>query len=143
MNADLLAQGSSAFYMRGTTGERVPTTVVGLSSFLECVAISYERSRCTQYYHDCPVARPTFPIVRADSLDSDRGPSPPPPVDVGGAAPTAPGVDAGVEWSVLRPSTLRRRRYCHKMATIMRCLCWAVPQRVIITTALLSENVVQ
>jgi hypothetical protein len=30
MNADLLAPGSSVFYLRGTTGERVPATVVGL-----------------------------------------------------------------------------------------------------------------
>ena len=40
INADLLAPGSSVFYLRGTTGERVPATVVGLSSFPECVAIS-------------------------------------------------------------------------------------------------------
>ena len=74
MNADLLAPGSSVFYLRGTTGERVPATVVGLSSFPECVAISYEHSRHTQYYRDCPVAHLTFPIVRADSPDSDYGP---------------------------------------------------------------------
>ena len=36
----------------------------------------------------------TFPIVRADSPDSDCGPSPQPTADVGGAAPAAPGVDA-------------------------------------------------
>ena len=35
-----------------------------------------------------------FPIVRADSPDSDRGLSPPPTADVGSAAPAAPGVDA-------------------------------------------------
>ena len=77
--------------MRGTTGERVPATatVVSLSSFLECVAISYERSRHIQYYHDCPMACLTFPIVRADFLDSNRGVSPPPTADVGGAAPVA------------------------------------------------------
>ena len=40
INADLLAPGSSVFYLRGTTGERVPATVAGLSSFPECVAIS-------------------------------------------------------------------------------------------------------
>ena len=45
--------------------------------------------------------------------------------------------------SVLRPSTLRRRRHCRKMATMMRCLCWIVPQRVIMTMALLREKVVQ
>ena len=94
MNADLLAPGSSVFYLRGTTGERVPATVVGLSSFPECVAISYERSGHTQYYRDCPVARLTLSIVGADSPDSDRGPSPPPTADVGGAAPAAPGDDA-------------------------------------------------
>ena len=71
MNADLLAPGSSVFYLRGTTGERVPATVVGLSSFPECVAINYERSGHTQYYCNCPVARLTFPIVRVDSPDSD------------------------------------------------------------------------
>ena len=42
MNADLLAAGSNVFYLRGTTGEHVPATVVGLSSFPECVAISYD-----------------------------------------------------------------------------------------------------
>ena len=40
------------------------------------------------------MARLTFPIVRADSPDSDLGPSPPPTTDVGGAAPATPGVDA-------------------------------------------------
>ena len=40
INADLLAPGSSVFYLRGTRGERVPSTVVGLLSFPECVAIS-------------------------------------------------------------------------------------------------------
>ena len=65
MNADLLAPGTSVFYLRGATGERVPTTVVGLSSFLECVTISYEHRGHKQYYHNCPVERLTFPIVRA------------------------------------------------------------------------------
>ena len=51
MNADLLAPSSSVFYPRDTTGERVP--VVGLSSFPECVTISYERSGHTQLYRDC------------------------------------------------------------------------------------------
>ena len=37
MNADLLVPGSSVCYLRGTTGECVPATVVGLSSFPECV----------------------------------------------------------------------------------------------------------
>ena len=78
MNVDLLAPGSTVFYLSGTTWERVPATIVGLSSFPECVAISYERSGHTRYYRDCPVARLTFPIVRADSPDSDRGLSPPP-----------------------------------------------------------------
>ena len=91
MNADLLAPGSSVFYLRGTTGKCVPATVVGPSSFPESVAISYERSGHTQHYRDCPVARLTLPIFRADSPDSDRGPSPPATADVGGAAP---GVDA-------------------------------------------------
>ena len=44
--------------------------------------------------------------------------------------------------SVLRPSTLRRRRHCRKMATMMRCVCWTVPRRVIMRTALLAEKVV-
>ena len=83
MNVDLLAPGSSVFYLRGTTGKVVPTTVVGLSSFPECVANSYERSGHAQYYRDCPMVRLTFPTVRADSPDSDRGPSPPPTADVG------------------------------------------------------------
>ena len=78
MNADLLAPGSKVFYLRGTTGERVPATVVGLSSFPECVAISYERSGHTQLYKDCPVERLTFPIERAESPASEGSPSPPP-----------------------------------------------------------------
>ena len=41
MNADLLVSRSSVFYLRGTPGEHVLATVVGLSSFLECVAIGY------------------------------------------------------------------------------------------------------
>ena len=44
MNADLLASSSNVFYLRGISGERVPATIVGLSSFPECVAISYECS---------------------------------------------------------------------------------------------------
>ena len=35
INADLLAPSIIAFYLRGTTGERVPATVVGLSSLLQ------------------------------------------------------------------------------------------------------------
>ena len=54
MNVDILAPGTKVFYLRGTTGERVAATVVGLSSFPECVAISYERSGHTQLYKDCP-----------------------------------------------------------------------------------------
>ena len=37
MNADLLVPGSNVFYLRGTTRQRVPAIVVGLSSFPECV----------------------------------------------------------------------------------------------------------
>ena len=44
MNADLLAPSSSIFCLRGTTGEHVPATVMGLSFFPECVTISYEHS---------------------------------------------------------------------------------------------------
>ena len=40
----------------------VSFTVVGLSSFLECVAISYERPGHMQYYCDCSVERLTFPL---------------------------------------------------------------------------------
>ena len=66
MNADLLAPGSSVFYLRGTPGERVPATVVGLSSFPECVAISFERSGHTpraptilaRTTHRCPYISP-------------------------------------------------------------------------------------
>ena len=82
----------------------------------------------------------TFPIVRADSPDSDCGPSPPPTADVGGQH--LQHLELTLR-SVLRPSTLRRRRHCRKMATMMRGLCWTVPQRVIMTTALLLEKVVQ
>ena len=78
MNADLLAPGSNVGSLRGTTGECVPATVVGLSSFPECVAISYERSGHTQLYCDCPMERLTFPVVRTGSAASNHGPSPPP-----------------------------------------------------------------
>ena len=47
MNVDLLAPGSNVFYLRGTTGEHVPATVVGLVSFPECVAISCEHASHT------------------------------------------------------------------------------------------------
>ena len=49
MNADLLAPGGNVFYLRGTTGERVPATAVGLSTVPESVAISYERSGHTHF----------------------------------------------------------------------------------------------
>ena len=62
----------------------MPATDVGLSSFPEGVAISYERSGHTQLYHDCPVKRPAFPIVRKESPASERCASPPP------AAPCLP-----------------------------------------------------
>ena len=89
MNADLLAPGSNVFYLRGTTREHVLATIVGLSSFPECVAISYERSGHTQLYRDCPVGRLTFPIVRAESPASERCPSPPPTATVGPGAVAA------------------------------------------------------
>ena len=66
MNADHLAQGSNVFSLGGTTREHVLATVVGPSSFLECVAIIYERSSHTQVNCDCPVERLTFPILRAE-----------------------------------------------------------------------------
>ena len=66
MNADLLAPGSSVFYLRGTTRECVPATVVGLSSLPQCVA-SYESPGHMQFYRDCPVERLTFPIARGVS----------------------------------------------------------------------------
>ena len=64
MSADHLAPGSTVCHLRGTTGKRVPATVVGLLSFPECVAISYKRSDHTQLYCDCPVERLTSPIER-------------------------------------------------------------------------------
>ena len=45
----------------------MPATVVGLLSFLECVAISYEHYDHMQLYCDCPVERLTFPIERMES----------------------------------------------------------------------------
>ena len=78
MKSDLLAPRNNVFYLRGTTGEHLPATVVGLSSFPECVAISYERSGHTQLYRDCPVKRLTFPIVQTESPASERCASPPP-----------------------------------------------------------------
>ena len=69
----------------------MPTTVVGLLSFLECVAISYERSATSaqallQLYCDCPLERLTLPIVPAESPASERCPSPPPTAAVGSGA---------------------------------------------------------
>ena len=46
MNADLWRR-AVIFHLRGT-GERVPATVVGLSSFPKCVAIGYEHLGHTQ-----------------------------------------------------------------------------------------------
>ena len=46
-------------YLRGTKGER---TVVSLLSFLECVAIGYERSGHTQLYRECPVSHFPLPV---------------------------------------------------------------------------------
>ena len=43
MNSELLAPGT-VFYLRGTTNERVPATIVGSSSKADCVAIQYEQS---------------------------------------------------------------------------------------------------
>ena len=43
MNANLLEPGSGVFYLRGATGERMSATIVGLSSFPECVAMGCER----------------------------------------------------------------------------------------------------
>ena len=56
----------------------MPATAVGLSSFPECVAISYERSGHTQLCRDCPMKRLTLPVVRVESPASKRGVSPPP-----------------------------------------------------------------
>ena len=78
MNADLLALGSNVFSLRGTTGECVPATIVGLSSFPDFVAISYEHSGHTELYRDCPVEHLTFPIVRTKSPASKHCVSPPP-----------------------------------------------------------------
>ena len=46
MNSELLALGTGVFYLPGTTNKRVPTTIVGLSSKADCVAIQYEQSMC-------------------------------------------------------------------------------------------------
>ena len=55
MDTDLLAPGNDIFYLGGTTGEHVHAIVVGLSSFPDCVTISYERSGHKQLYLDCPL----------------------------------------------------------------------------------------
>ena len=44
MNAGLLKPGSDVFYLRGT--EFQPVTVVGLSSFPECIAIRHPQMTC-------------------------------------------------------------------------------------------------
>ena len=71
MNSKLLAPGNGVFYLRGTTNERVPTTIVGSLSKADCVAIQYERSGHSQLYADCPLDRLTFPITCAASLVCD------------------------------------------------------------------------
>ena len=50
----------------------VPATVVGLLSFLKCIAIRYERSGRTQLYWDCPVLHLTFPNACMDCCASKR-----------------------------------------------------------------------
>ena len=133
MNADSLALGSHVFYPRGTTGERVPATVVGLLSFPECVAISYEHSSQTRLYYDCPVERLTFPIVRAESLASKCCLSPP------HTAPSGPEHLHPTVRIVLRliASMLRRRMTPNifKLHLSFHKTPWA--------TASLSEKVVQ
>ena len=76
MNADLLSPSSKVFYLRGTTGERVPATVVGLSLFLDCAAISYERSGHTQLYKDCPLEQLTLWIVFLFGIFNNEGEKP-------------------------------------------------------------------
>ena len=71
MNDDLLKPASDVFFLRGTTRESVPTTVVGLSSFPGCIAIRYEHWGHTQLYPDHPVGHLTLPIAHADSPASD------------------------------------------------------------------------
>ena len=44
MKSELLALGTGVFYLRGTTNECVPATIVGSLSKADCVAIQYERS---------------------------------------------------------------------------------------------------
>ena len=86
----------------------MPAASVGLSSFLECVAISYERSGHTQPYRDCPMERLTFPIVRAESPTSESCAFPPPAAPVGSGA-VAGGCKhrfprdevLGVEWTIV------------------------------------------
>ena len=46
MSAQLLAPSTSVFYLRGTTNERVPATIMGSLSKVDCVAIQYEQSMC-------------------------------------------------------------------------------------------------
>ena len=111
MNADLLVPGNSIFYLRGARGECVTATVVGLSSLPVCVAINYEHSRHTQYYRDCFVERLTFPIVRADSPASDRGPSPAPTSDIGSAAPAADAQECAECAETLHISTHEQRHF--------------------------------
>ena len=62
MNAELLASGSGLFYLRGTTNEPVPATIVGSPSKGDCVAIQYERPGHSQLCADCPLDRLTFPF---------------------------------------------------------------------------------
>ena len=62
----------------------MPATVVGLLSFPECVAITYERAGHTQQLCcGCPVEWLTFPIERVESPTSERCLSPPPTTAIG------------------------------------------------------------
>ena len=65
MNAGLLVPGNYVFYLRGTTGERVPAAVVGLSSLLQCVGINHKHSRHMQYHI---LESPMFPRTALSTL---------------------------------------------------------------------------
>ena len=133
MNADLLAPGSNVFYLTGTIGEHVPTTVVGLLSFPKCVIISCERSSHTQLCCDCPVERLTFPIVCTESPTSKRCPSPPPTVAVGSGAVATDVKDC------LRPrASIMRRRMTPNILKLHLSI-----HKTPFPTASLSEKVVQ
>ena len=64
MNADLLVPGSSVFYLRGTTGKRVPATVVGLGIISRMKFLTSLKWNRTQILRRVPQALVMTQVMR-------------------------------------------------------------------------------